>query len=182
MKTQRHVNGNTGSHKGNPEPSARRHHQQRRPSPNHETGARSRGSVRSDRCNKFWSPGTNAPPAARASRHAPETCATTISTSPSRSAGARRKGRTLGTTAKGQINGRGFGRRRAPIAAGPRLRHQDVQNYPMDGGKAQKISRRPGRRTGDAGSDRTRKVDRLTSRRKAAVSARTNIQKTKHPP
>ena len=151
--------GTRGSPKGNPGPTARTHDQQRRLSPNPETGARSGGSVRSDRSNKFWSPGANAPPAARASRQ------------PTRFAERRR-------CAKGQINGRGFGRRRAPFAAGPRLRHQDVQNYPMDGGTALKISRRPGPRTGDAGSDRTRKASSSTSRRKAAMSARATLRKT----
>ncbi len=162
METQGTKNGYTGSCEGNPDPSARRNDQQRRPSPNLETGARSRGSVRSDRSNKFWSPGTNAPPATRASRHNPPTF-------------AKRRGRP----AKGQINGRGFGRRRTPFAAGPRLRHEDVQNYPMIGDATQQIGRREGPRSGDAGSDRKREVGSPTSRSKAAMSNRATLRNPK---
>ena len=158
MQAQRHVNGHTGSRKGNPGPAARFHDRQRRPSPDPETGARSGGSVRSDRSNKFWSPGANAPSAARASRQ------------PTRFA-------ERGRCAKGQINGRGFGRRRAPLAAGPRLRHEDVQNYPMVDGASLTISRRPGPRSGDAGSDRTREASSSTSRSDAAMSETENIRK-----
>ncbi len=184
METQGTTNGDTGSCKGNPDPSARGNDQQRRPSPNLETGARSSGSVRSDRSNKFWSPGTNAPPATRASKHTPETSAprdgaTSIHPSPSQSARGRGAKRTQGMPAKGQINGRGFGRRRAPFAAGPRLRHEDVQNYPMIGDATQQIGRREGPRTGDAGSDRTREVGSPTSRSKAAMSHRATLRKTK---
>ena len=80
-----------------------------------------------------------------------------------------------------QINGRGFGRRRALFAAGPRLRREDVQNYPMVGDPSQKISRRKGLRSGDAGSDRTREVDSQTFRSKAAMSNQATLQKPKPP-
>ncbi len=190
METQGTQNGDTGSCKGNPDPSARRNDQQRRPSPNLETGARSSGSVRSDRSNKFWSPGTNAPPATRASKTF-MTSPKTASTCPPSS---RRKGSTCPPSfrrglggghqcqAKGQINGRGFGRCRAPLAAGPRLRHEDVQNYPMIGDATQQIGRREGPRTGDAGSDRTREVGSPTSRSKAAMSHRATLPKSKQAP
>ena len=163
METQRHLKGHAGPPKGNPRPAAHQHDMQRRPSPNPETGARSGGSVRSDRSNKFWSPGTNAPRASRASRHSRDTTAPTagaksIRTSTSPSAKGRGAARAQETPAKGQINGRGFGRRRAPFAAGPRLRHQDVQNYPMGSDRAQTQSRNPGPRSGNVGSDRKREA------------------------
>jgi len=172
VETQGTTNGYTGSCEGNPDPSARRNDQQRRPSPNLETGARSSGSVRSDRSNKFWSPGTNAPPATRASK--------TFVTSPKKGSTYPPSFMRTGSTcppsfrrglggghrcqAKGQINGRGFGRRRAPLAAGPRLRHEDVQNYPMGSGRAQTQGRNPGPRSGNVGSDRTREASSSISR------------------
>ncbi|MCY4476336.1 MAG: hypothetical protein OXC83_13030, partial [Chloroflexi bacterium] len=79
-------------------------------------------------------------------------------------------------------NGRGFGRRRAPLAAGPRLRHEDVQNYPMIGDATQQIGRRKGPRSGDAGSDRTREVGSPTSRSKAAMSHRATLRNSKQAP
>ena len=161
VKTHGNKNRHTGSCEGNPGPSARRNDLQRRPSPDLKPGAKSGGSVRSDRRNKFWSPGINAAPAIRASGHP----------SPSRGESGR--------PAKGQINGRESGRRRAPLAAGPRLRHEDVQSYPIPGGG----DRRPeGPRTGDAGSDRQRTVDSPTSPKLAAMPDPTYLPKPKPPP
>ena len=164
VKTRRKVNGYTGSRKGNPDSSLRRHDQQQRPSSNLETDARSGDSVRNDRSNKFRSPGTNAPPATRASEL------------PLPNDETREH---AGCYAKGQINGREFGKRRTPLAAGSRLRHEDVQNIPMIGDKTQKISRRKGLRTGNAGSDRTREGTSLTYRSTAAMSTRTKLQELK---
>ena len=68
--------------------------------------------------------------------------------------------------AKGRVSGREFGRRRTLVANGSRLRHEDVQNYPMGSGRAQTPGRNPGPRSGNVGSDRTREASSPTSRTK----------------
>ena len=187
VKTHGNKNRHTGSCEGNPGPSARLSDLQRRPSPDLKPGAKSGGSVRSDRRNKFWSPGINAAPATPASK---ASAPSVVTRGPCRSAdrpnslhspsqGEIRSGAHGRRLVKGQINGRESGRRRAPLAAGPRLRHEDVQSYPIPGGG----DRRPeGPRTGDAGSDRLRTVDSPTSPKLAAMPDQTYPPKPKAPP
>ncbi len=66
--------------------------------------------------------------------------------------------------AKGRVSGREFGRRRTLVANGSRLRHEDVQNYPMGSGRAHTPGRNPGPRSGNVGSDRTREASSPISR------------------
>ncbi len=68
--------------------------------------------------------------------------------------------------AKGRVSGREFGRRRTLVANGSRLRHEDVQNYPMGSGRAQTQGSNPGPRSGNVGSDRTREASSPISRTK----------------
>ncbi len=51
-----------------------------------------------------------------------------------------------------------------PSRRGSRLRHQDVQNYPMGSDCAQTQSRNPGPRSGNVGSDRIREASSSTPR------------------
>ena len=174
---QQHIKSDyTGTRKGIPDPS-RVHSNDlwRRPSTELKPVATPSGSVRNDRCNKSRSPKANAPSATRASRHtpyasAPRTVATCIHPSPSRSARGGGAERTQGMPAKGRVSGREFGRRRTLDAKASRLRHQDVQNYPMGSDRAQPTSRDPGPRSGNAGSDRTRKAS-------SSSTSRTNRQR-----
>ncbi len=166
MRQQHIKNEYSGTRKGNPDSSrVLSNDLWRRPSTELKPVATPSGSVRNDRCNKSRSPRANAPSATRPSRH-------TRCTSASRRSRARGGGaeRTQGMPAKGRVSGRGFGRRRTLDAKASRLRHEDVQNYPMGSGRAQPTSRDPGPRSGNAGSDRTRKAS-------SSSTSRTNRQR-----
>ena len=179
MKAQ-HINSEyTGSCEGNPDSRVRGSDLWRRPSTELEPVATFSGSVRSDRCNKSRSPRANAPSATRASKtslpnvvHSMDdkgtppnpTCFRPGSTYPP----SFRRGLGGGheCQAKGRVSGREFGRRRTLVANGSRLRHEDVQNYPMGSGRAQTQGRNPGPRSGNVGSDRTREASSPISRTK----------------
>ncbi len=142
MKAQHIKSEYTGSCEGNPDSRVRGSRLWRRPSTELEPVATFSGSVRSDRSNKSRSPRANAPSATRAS--------TTFKR----------------CRAKGRVSGREFGRRRTLVANGSRLRHEDVQNYPMGSGRAPTPGRNPGPRSGNVGSDRTREASSPISRTK----------------
>ena len=163
---QQHIRSDyTGTRKGDPDPRVLLNDLWRRPSTELKPVATPSGSVRNDRCNKSRSPRANAPSATRASRHS--RCTFAPRHSRARGCGAER---TQGMPAKGRVSGRGFGRRRTLDAKASRLRHEDVQNYPMGSGRAQPTSRDPGPRSGNAGSDRTRKAS-------SSSTSRTNRQR-----
>ena len=157
MRARSNTSEYAGSRKGNPDSRTCSNDLWRRPSTESEPVATSRGSVRNDRCNKSRSPKANAPSATRASRlSAPFV---------KRRGRAEARRRRRGCPAKGRVSGRGFGRRRTLVANGSRLRRKDVQNYPMGSGRALTKGRDPGPRSGDAGSDRTRKASSSPSRK-----------------
>ena len=83
---------------------------------------------------------------------------------PSPSQGEIQRGSRSVCLAKGRVKRSWIRQTSDPCRQGSRLRHQDVQNYPMGSDRAQTQSRSPGPRSGNVGGDRIREASSSTPR------------------
>ena len=169
VREQRNKSGDTGSRKGNPDPRTPTRELRRRPATELAPVETSSGSVRNDRSNKSRSPRSNATSATRASGHPTPRAKSICDAAQGRRLLIEAVAVLRLSRAARRTSSQGPGKRSRirqtsdPCRPGSRLRHEDVQSYPMGSGRAYTQSRNPGPRSGNVGSDRTREASGPTS-------------------